>query len=338
MYFFYILKKYVKNFFLILTSLAFFFVLIDFLANYSKLPDSSNLQVLYTYYRILYSIDMFYPLALVFAFLLTVYYMVKFNEMVSFYSLSFSPWKLLKPFLFMSISVFFVFIALESSKFAYVNEYANAILNNNKYIGNNLFLKYNNKIIYIKKIKPILKEAEGLKVFILEKDNVKEIIFAKKAKFKNDVWIAKHAEITLIKDTKIIKKTDNIKLLRGFKPKIITNLKNLNSISLYDAYIAIKLFKNVNVDMLISIVFFKIFTALSLIFLIVIFLIKAPLHSRISNVSLFLVKSTFFTILVWGADLMIYKFAKQGVISPYVLILPFVILFGYGVYLFNKEK
>ena len=338
MYFFYILKRYFINFVLILFSLSFFFVLIDFIANYSRLPDSSNLQVLYIYYEILYSIDMFYPLALVFSYLLTVYYMVKFNEIVSFYSLGFSPKKLLMPFMFLALCVFTLFMFLDSGKFAYVKEYANSILNKNKYSSNNLFLKYKDKIIYIKKIRPILKEVENVKVFILDKNSIKKIIVAKKAKFKNDVWIAKKAEITLINGDKITKEVKDIKLLKGFKPKIISNLKKLNSISLYDAYIAINLFNDVNINTLLSIVFYKIFTALSLIFIIFALMFKIPLHSRISNVSLFLVKSSFFTILIWGSDLMIYKFAKQGVVSPYLLALPFFVILVYGIYLFYKEK
>jgi lipopolysaccharide export system permease protein len=264
--------------------------------------------------------------------------MVKFNEIVSFYSLGFSPKKLLKPFMFLGLSFFALFMFLDSGKFAYVNEYANAILNKNNYSSNNLFLKYNDKIIYIKKIRPILKEAENLKVFVLDKNTIKKIIVAKKAKFKDDVWIAKKAEITLLSADKITHEVKDIKILKGFKPKIISNLKNLNSISLYDAYIAIKLFNDVNINTLLSIVFYKIFTALSLIFIIFVLMFKIPLHSRISNVSLFLVKSTFLTILIWGSDLMIYKFAKQGVVSPYLLALPFFVIFIYGLYLYYKEK
>ncbi len=338
MYFYYILKKYLKNFLLILFSLSFFFVLIDFIAKYSKLPDSSNLQVLYLYYTVLYGIDIFYPLAIVFSFLLTIYYMIKFNELVSFYSLGFSVKKLLSPFLFLAFSVFFIFVALESGKFAYIREYADAVLNKKQYSTTDLFIKYNDKIIYIKKIKPILKEAFELKVFVINKKKVTKIIYAKKATFKNDVWYAKEAEITLITDKKIQKQTKDVYILKNFKPKIVSNLKSLNSISLYDAFIAIKIFKDVNVQTLLSMVFYKIFTALSLIGVLIVLMFNAPIHQRASNVSLFLVKSVFLTVLIWGIQLMIYKFSKQGVLSAYVLIIPCVLIFGYGVYLGAVRK
>jgi lipopolysaccharide export system permease protein len=319
-------------------SLSFFFIVIDLLANYSKLPDSSNLQVLYIYYVALYSFDVFYPLALVFAFLLTVYYMIKFNEIVSFYSLCFSPGKILKPFILLALIVTSVFFTLDSGKFAYVREYADSILNKKQFNGSNLFLKYQNKIIYIKKIKPILKEADNLKVFILKNGKITEVISAQKAKFKNDVWYVQNAEVTEIKNDRTVKKIKNLKILKGFKPKIISNLKNLSSISFYDAYIAVKLFDNVNVNTLLSIVFYKIFTAFSLVSLIAVFIFKMPVHQRISNVSLFLVKSTFLTIMLWGVQLVIYKFSKQGVLPPYVLVLPFVVVAGYVIYLLYKEK
>ncbi|GAB6073747.1 LptF/LptG family permease [Nautilia lithotrophica] len=338
MYFGYILKKYFKNFLLILFSLAFFFVIIDFIANYSKLPDSSNLQVLYVYYIILYSMDMFYPLAIVFSFLFTIYYMIKFNELVSFYSLGFTIKKLLKPFISFAFLVFFLFIALESGKMAYVREYADSILNKTQYSNTNLFLKFNNNIIYIEKIKPILKEAVNMKVFVLENGKVSKIIYAKKALFKDNEWYANNAKITYITDKELIDEYKDIRFLKNFKPKIVSNLKKLNSISLYDALIAIKIFKDVNVNTLLSMVFYKIFTALSLIGLLIIFMFEAPVHQRISNVSLFLVKSVFLTILVWGIQLMIYKFSKQGVISPYVLMIPCLLIFVYGIYLLYKEK
>lgn len=338
MYFIYILKKYFKNFLLILFSLSFFFVIIDYIANFSKLPDSSNLQVLYIYYIFLYSVDMFYPLALVFSFLLTIYYMIKFNELVSFYSLGFTIKKLLKPFISFAFLIFFIFVALESGKMAYVREYADSILKKTHFSSTNLFIKYNNNIIYIKKIRPVLKEALDIKVFVLKNRRVKKIIFAKKAVFKNDIWCADNAEITYITDKEIIKEYKDIQLLKNFKPKIVSNLKKINSISLYDALIAIGIFKDINVNTLLSMVFYKIFTPLCMIGMLIIFLIEAPIHQRISNVSIFLVKSVFLTILVWGIQLMIYKFAKQGVVLPYVLIIPCFFIFGYGLYLLYKEK
>ena len=338
MYFWYVLKKYLRSFLLILFSLSFFFVVIDLVANHTRLPDSSNLQVLYIYYITLYSMDLFYPLALVFGFLLAIYYMIKFNELVSFYSTGFTVKKLLKPFMFLAFFVYFLFLGFESGKFAYFREYANSILNKNRITGSNLFLKYENKIIYISKIKPLRKTAVDLKVFFIKNYKVYKIISAKKAVFKNDRWYVNDALITHIYDDRIEKEHKSLQMLEGFKPKIISNLKKLTSISLYDAFLAIRLFKDVSVNTILSMIFYKVFTPLSLIGIIIILMFKSPIHQRVSNVSLFLVKSVFLTIVIWGVELMIYKFAKQGVVSAYALTVPFFAIFGYGLYILIKEK
>jgi lipopolysaccharide export system permease protein len=245
---------------------------------------------------------------------------------------------MLKPFLALALGIFAVFMVLDSGKFAYVREYADFILNNNKYTSTNLFIKYNDKIVYIKKIKPILKQADDIKVFYLKGRKVTKIVSAEEAVFKNDIWYAEKAKITYLNDKRIVSSVDNVYFLKDFKPKIISNLKNLNSISFYDAFIAIKLFKDINSYSLLSIVLYKVFTSLSLISLLIVLMFKTPVHQRVSNVSLFLVKSVFLTILIWGTELMIYKFAKQGVLSPYVLVIPFAVLFSYGIFLLYKEK
>jgi len=226
---------------------------------------------------------------------------------------------------------------LDSSKFAYVREYSQSILDKNGYANTNLFIIFQNKVIYIKKIEPILKEAKDIRVFYLKGEKVYKVIFAKSAFFKNNRWYVKNANVMIIGERKIIQTTKNLEMLENFKPKIISNLKELNSISFYDAFLAMKIFKDININSLLSIVFYKIFTALSMILLIVIFMFKSPLHQRISNIFLYLIQSVFFTIIIWGLVLLIFKFAKQGVISPYLLIFPFIVLLCYSLYLIKKE-
>ncbi|HIQ51420.1 MAG TPA: LptF/LptG family permease [Nautiliaceae bacterium] len=338
MFFSFIVKKYVKNLLLILFSLSLFYIIIDAIGNFSKLPSAINLQVLYFYYNFLYSTDIFYPLSLVFAFLLTLLEMVKFNELISLYSVGFSIKKILKPFLIISFFVFFIFIIFGISKYAYSKEYAKAILNKQKYTTANLFLKYQNNIIYIEKINPLLQEAYNMEIFVIRNNNLVKAIFVKKAIFKDDKWFCKNAKIIYFYKDKIIKEQKDISFLKNFKPKILSNLKKLNSISFYDAFIAIKVFKDVNINNILAILFFKIFTPLSLIGLIVIFLIYVPIHPKVSNLSFFMIKSVFITILVWGIEILMYKFVKQGVMSPYSLILPTLLVYGYILYLIRRKN
>ena len=338
MFFSFVTKKYIKNFLLLLFALSLFYITIDTIHNFSKLPEAINLQILYFYYNFLYSADIFYPLSLIFAFLLTLLEMIKFNELISFYSFGFSIKKILKPFLIMAVFVFFIFTIFNISKYAYFGEYAKAILNKQKYITTNLFLKHKNSIIYIEKINPLLQEAYNMEISVIENNHLIKTIFAKKAIFKDNKWFCKDAKIIYFYKDKIVKEQKSISFLRDFKPKIVSNLKKLNSISFYDAFIAIKVFKDVNMNKILAILFFKIFTPLSLIGLIVIFLIYAPIHIRVFNLSFFMIKSAFITILLWGCAISIFKFIKQGVIHPYFLILPTILVYTYILYLIKEKK
>ncbi|EDM24107.1 LptF/LptG family permease [Caminibacter mediatlanticus] len=326
MYFWYILRNYLKNFVITLIGFALLFVLVDYSFNFAKLPNSSNLQTLYIFYVFIDSIFILYPLALVFAFLLTLNKMIKFNELVSFYSLGFKPFKILKPIIYFSLFFFILIMYLQSTKIAYVNQYAKAIKNNMQLKNKNLFLKYNNSVVYIKELNPILKEAYDVKIFVVKDNKLIKIIYTKKAKFFKNHWISNKAVITTLSKDRWDKEEKKLVFLENFKPKILSNLKTLNTISLSDAYIAIKYFKDIDLNRVLSIVFFKVFTPLSLIILIILFFYTSPIHIRISNVSIFMIKSISLTIFVWGVELLLFKFTKQGVMPYYVIALPFFIL------------
>ena len=127
---------------------------------------------------------MLYPLAIVFSFLMTLSSMIKFNELVSFYSLGFIPKKLIKPFLFFAVLITLFMYALQFSKLSYANQYAKAIKDNFNYKTYDLFLKYKNNIVYIKVINPFSKMAWGVKVFNYKNNELKKVISAKKAVYK----------------------------------------------------------------------------------------------------------------------------------------------------------
>ena len=326
MYFSYILKKFLKNFLIIFFSISFLYSVVDVMFSVSNMPSSSNLFILYFFYMFIYAGLTIYPLSIIFAFLLTLNQMIKFNELVSFYSLGFMPKKILKPFLSSSLIIVLIMFSLQSTKAAYSGEYAEAIKNAKKLSTTNMFLKYKNSIIFIKSLNPILKTAHKMKVFIIENNKVTKIYYAKEAKFRDDKWYCKNTEIMTLSKAQWQKKKKAFYFLQNFKPKIISNLQKLKNISFYDAYLTIKYFKNIDKNTILSIVFFKIFTPLSILALMIFLFIKAPIHIRISNIPLFMLKSLSFSILVWGGMLLVFKFAKQGVLPYWGLVLPFTFL------------
>ena len=298
----------------------------DYVYNIDSLPKSSNLQVMYIFYMFIYASFVIYPLAIIFSFLMTLNTLIKFNELVSFYSFGYSPKKILKPFLFASVFIFLVFSGVQSTKISYANQYANAIKSNMNITNKNLFLKFQNYIIYFKSLNPVVKHAYGVKIFEIKNSEIKRIINAKIAIFQNNRWKCTNAEILTLKDNEWKKEIKNVSILKNFKPKIISNLKMLDNISFYDAYITVKYFKDINLNKIFSIVFFKLFTPLTLIAFLVYLFFITPIHIRISNVVVFMIKSVTFSLFLWGAMLMIYKFTKQGILPYYVLSFPFFIL------------
>jgi lipopolysaccharide export system permease protein len=343
MYFFYIFKKYLKSFLLFLVSLSLLYLIIDIIGHFSKLPSSSNLQILYVAYTLGYSFENFYSLALIFAFLYELYYLIKLNYLVSFYSVGFSKLKVLKPFLSFAFFIYILFLFLENSNYAYLKQKAENIINNHQVKKENLFLKYEDKygkksLVFIKELKPLLNKAIDLKIFMLDNMRVDKIVVIPEAVYKDRIWIGKDAKVYNIFDKKIIiEKFKTIKVLRNFEPLVLSNLKKLDSISFKDAFVALKVFRDVKLTNIIAIVFYKIISPLTLIFLLIFFVYSSPIHQRLSNISFFILKSVFITILLWGIDLLLYKFIRQGVFSPFVLLIPLILVLILDLYVIKKE-
>jgi len=336
--FFYVLKKYLVNFLIVLVSLSFLYSVVDIMFSISKIPNSSNLFILYFYYVFIYAITLLYPLAFIFSFLLTLNQMIKFNELVSFYSLGFRPKEIIKPIILFNIFFMFLMFLLLSTKLAYSSEYAQAIKDAKKLTTKNIFLKYNDFIIYIESLNPVLKKAYNVYVFKIKNRDLKEVIFSKEAYFKENNWFSKNALVLTLEPNKWQEKNLSLFFLKNFKPKIISNLQKLRDISFTDAYLTIKYFKNIDKNKIFSITFFEVFTPLSIIGIIYIVFYLSPIHIRISNVTIFMLKSIAFAIFIWGGMLLIYKFAKQGVFPFYVLSFPFFVILIIDLFIRRKYE
>jgi lipopolysaccharide export system permease protein len=231
-----------------------------------------------------------------------------------------------------------VFLVLDNTDYVYLNQKAKNIISSKKLKKENLFLKHKNNIVYIKELKPLLKKAIGLKIFVLNGMKVKEIIDIKEAVYQNNVWNGKNVTVTIINNKMSVKKLNNLLVLRNFEPVVLSNLKKLDSLSIKDALLAIKIFKDIKLNKIIAILLYKIITPLSIILLLIYFMYTSPMHQRISNISIFMIKSIFLVIFVWGINLLIYKFVKQGVLYPFVLFLPLLFIIILDFYAIKKEN
>lgn len=119
---------------------------------------------------------------------------------------------------------------------------------------------------------------------------------------------------------------------------VLSNLKKLDSLSIKDALLAIKIFKDIKLNKIIAILLYKIITPLSIILLLIYFMYTSPMHQRISNISIFMIKSIFLVIFIWGINLLIYKFIKNGVLPYFVLSVPLLFVILLDFYVIKKEN
>lgn len=349
----FIAKEYIKNFFLIFIALEFFFIGMDLLQNLKNISSSANLQILYSVNQLLYYINFTLPLSLVFAMLLTLFNILKSNELVSLYALGISKNEILKPIMIISGAITIFYIALNFTPF-FVHSYEKA-KNIKKYNVLNkstsaLFLKSNDTYVYINELIPIEKRGENLKIFITKEHKLVEILEAKSATFQNNYW--KLRDVTSIKiphlngdlrDKKLIfTKLQNKDILHGFKPKIIDTLfQRLSKLTIQDSFTAIKLLEKQNLNSekirsnLYTMLIFPLFAPIVIYGL----FFPLPAQRRGTNIALLSTLYIFSILSIWGVLFTLAKISGSGTISPeFGIIAPIVLLFFLSIFLSKKYQ
>ncbi len=336
---------YAKNFFVIFVSLEFFYVWVDFLSNLKKLPSSANLQLLYIYFNAQVAVNYTLPLGLVFAMIVSKMSMVKSNELISLYTSTVSRSKAIYPIFLVSCLITLILIGLNFTSFAYANNYKSNLLKYNSIQADvdKIFVKFDEKYVYIDKLNPLKKEAINIKIFQTKNNTLEYIISAKKAHFKHNAWHIKEGNKTTIPQVKNIgdkglvkSKIKNEVFLRGFKPKTMDTIhKSKSSLSIVDAYDAwVFLSKqNANVRQVKSILYNLAFFPLFAPLMAVILFFYIPASGRFFNLNLLSFSFIFITLCVWGSLFLMGKFAYNGVVIPEIgIVLPLLIM---GIIAFN---
>ena len=321
-------------------ALIMFMVGFDYLQNVNDLPKSANILLIYLVYRVFFAIDMLLPLALVFAMISTKIYLIRSNALVSFYSLGYSRTDVLKPFIVVSTSIIFLFIAVHATNFARADEFANNIRKTQQYLNptRDLFFTYEDKYIYFGKLSPLQKKATDVRVFSVENGNLSEMISASEAQYIGSDWHLKDAHI--IKKPKIVGPAKNgiemsdvadLSILHDFKPKILDQVyEGKVNFTIGDALDALYLFKNqkLNISQIKSSLY-KIFIYPFFVpALIIIIFFFVPVSGRFLNVSLFSFAAILSTLIIWGFIFMMIEYANNKTVSSEIgIILPTFILF-----------
>ncbi|WP_458699667.1 LptF/LptG family permease [Sulfurospirillum sp. 1307] len=346
----YIVLKYIKSFIIIFFALEFFYIGIDLLSNYQKLPKSASLEILYVLLQSANAINYTLPLSVVFAMIVFVLSMVKSNELVSFYSLGLSKQSVSKLLFVTSLSITIVYILLNFTQFSYVDTYRYNLLKYKQILTNTnyVFLANGDDYIFFKKINPIKKNATDIKIFKIKNGDLTSVIEAKKGDYRVKQWILYDGKETIKPKVNTINSNGIVvkdfitkKALTKFRPKIIDNIyKGEVNFSILDAIEALKFYnkQSLDTDKIKAIILSKIFIPLFAPFLVIIFFTQIPIISRYSNSVWISSILSFSTIFIWGILFLLSKLAINSVITPEIAIMiPIFLLASTAFYFYTKK-
>ncbi len=346
----YIVAKYLKTFLIIFFALELFYVGIDLLTTYRKLPQSANLQILYIMFQSMCAINYVLPLSVIFAMILTAISMAKNNELVSMLSFGISKQSIAKPLFFASLSITILYVLLNFTPFSYSREYGSNILKFSQISSDtkDLFLKNNSDYIYFGNLDPIKKQATNIKIFRVENRDIVSMINAKTGHYNDKNWIFYGVEkiikpkvTTLDSKGLKIEKFAKLETLKDFRPKIIDNVyKGKFNLSVPDAIDALSFFNSQNLDTsrLRTIIFTQIFLPLFAPLLGLILFMKIPTISRYNSTVLLSFSLALLSVFVWGLLFLLSKLALNLVIYPELAVMFPIFLLGLAsLYSYIKE-
>lgn len=350
LYFKYLAELYLKNLLAILFGLSFAFASIDYFQYAQSLDVASNYKILYIFYMWQEALGLLYPLAIVFALIMTKLALVKNNTMGALHAFGYSKKRLFRPLFFVASLTYVLFLLLHTTEFSYAKDKANFLLKNelNTYDVNDLFFKYNDTFVYIDKLDPIQKMINNITIFKVEGYQVRYTIKAPLAIFDGEKWIAYDATLKthIYKNNELQRYTvehkETIETLDGYKPKIIESLYVGRSMNIIDAYYTWQLLdhQNLNSDTIRAAMYEKVLIPLFALALLLILFFKLPFHARMMNLGTVISFSLASTFIIWGILFGLGRMSANGSILPELgALLPIVLLWVYALYVyFTDEK
>jgi len=336
----YITLHFLKYFFIILLALSLFAVGFDYSSMVGEYEMPANLVLIFLVYKSFYSIEMLLPISLVFGMISTKVFLIRSNALVSFYSLGYSKADILKPFMYVSLAVVFVFVLFHASpSFSRANEFSENIRKNVEYLSpsTDLFFSYKDKFIYFSKMLPLQQRAEGIRIFKADNGSLQEVVIAKSARYEDGYWHIKSADVikkprnlTYTSPGIKVEENQDLKVLYGFKPKMLDSVyEGKMNFTIQEAFEALFILKDENINIgpikgaIYKIFIYPLFAPL----LVIIIFFFVPISSRNINISLFSFGAILSTLLIWGVMFMFSELSKNKTLSSEVgIILPIFIL------------
>jgi lipopolysaccharide export system permease protein len=292
---------------------------------------------------------MLYPLAIVFAVIMTKLAFVKNTTMGALHAFGYTKNRLVYPIFVVATLTYALFLYLHTTEFSYAKDKATVLLKNqlHAYNVNDVFFKYNDTFVYIKKLDPIKKKIEGITIFKVAGSQVRYTIKAPVAVFKGEEWIAQDATVKthIYKNGELVRysvdQKERIATLHGYKPKIIESLYEGKALNVIDAYNTWKLLQTqkLNSDKIRAAMYDKVIVPLFALALVIILFFKLPFHARMMNFGAVVALSLGATFLVWGILFGLAQIGSNGVLVPELTaIAPIVLLWIYAIYVFFTDE
>lgn len=322
----------------------------DYIENGSKLDVSANLKLLYTYYVATSALKITLPIATTFAVIATKIHLITKNELVAIYSLGSTRSRALLPLFSASLTISFVYVLLHGLYFYDSQNKAEEIVGGKPTSGivKNMFLKYDDNYIFIKKLFSVQKRAKGFEIFVMNGDDMVEKIDAKSGRFVDDEWILKGVTRTIktelggLKKKRLrVVKQDQIKTLKGFLPSIMNSVYDTQATpSFRDSFDSFLLLvaQNISTQSIRSLVYANyIVPFFAPLFCVVIFFV-VPISVRFFNLAIFSSVAVFLSLCVWGVIFILSQLAITGSTNPELaIIMPLVLSTIFASYLFRKH-
>lgn len=348
MFFKYVALHYVKNMLIILMGLTGLFTGLDYLMNGASLA-SFNIKVLYAFSKWQEALNLLYPLAIIFGGIWTKIAFIKHNTVASFYALGITRRELFKPFFWVAIATYLLFLSLNFTSFATAKDTANLVKKNqcNMSKTEDLFFKYNNSFVYIETLIPARYKIENLTIFTMENNQVVETFTAKEAWYNIHEWVASD----VVKKSKVVddlghqrlkvEKIPILHTLKDYQPKILKSIYDAKELTLSQSFVAKRLLENqglgtyrIRADM-----YSKVVMPLFSIALLMILLFRFPFHARYMSIGGTTMKALGGTLFIWGILFALQRVGENGTISPELaIILPIILLWTYALYTLAKAK
>ena len=349
LHFRYLARHYIKNLLAILLGLSLAFAAIDYFQQVQALNVSSNYKILYIFYMWQEALGLLYPLAIVFALIMTKLTIVKNNTMGALHAFGYTKKRLLSPIFVVAFLTYTVFLYLHTTEFSYAKDKANMLRKNqlHAYNVNDVFFKYNDTFVYIKKLDPIEKKIKGITIFKVAGHQVRYTIKAPVAVFNGEEWIEQNATVKthIYQNGELVRYSvdgkERIATLHGYKPKIIESLYEGKAPNVIDAYNTWKLLKSQHLesDKIRAAMYDKVIVPLFALALVIILFFKLPFHARMMNLGAVVALSLSATFLIWGVLFGLAMIGSNGVLMPeFTSIVPIVLLWIYAVYVYFTDE